>query len=54
MTGSMPSWSSTTMFVLAVSGSLKRWYDAGLVKIKSPRSGEDYVAAFASGECQMT
>ena len=42
-----------TLFVKYV-GDLKRWYDAGLLKIKSPQSGEDYVAAFASGECQMT
>jgi sn-glycerol 3-phosphate transport system substrate-binding protein len=33
---------------------LKRWYDDGLAKIKSEKSGEDYVAAFASGHCQMT
>jgi sn-glycerol 3-phosphate transport system substrate-binding protein len=33
---------------------LKSWYDQGLAKIKSPKTGEDYVAAFASGHCQMT
>jgi sn-glycerol 3-phosphate transport system substrate-binding protein len=33
---------------------LKRWYDEGLAKIKSPNTGEDYVAAFAAGHCQMT
>lgn len=33
---------------------LKSWYDQGLAKIKSPNTGEDYVAAFAAGHCQMT
>jgi len=42
-----------TKFVKFIS-DLKRWYDDGLAKVKSPNSGEDYVAAFASGHCQMT
>src|SRR5581483_2766042 len=42
-----------TKFVKFVT-DLKRWYDDGLAKIKSPNTGEDYVAAFASGHCQMT
>jgi sn-glycerol 3-phosphate transport system substrate-binding protein len=42
-----------TKFVKFIT-DLKRWYDSGLAKIKSPNSGEDYVAAFASGHCQMT
>jgi len=33
---------------------LKSWYDAGLVKLKSQKAGEDYVTAFAAGHCQMT
>jgi sn-glycerol 3-phosphate transport system substrate-binding protein len=33
---------------------LKKWYDAGLIKIKSAEAGEDYVTAFADGHCQMT
>src|SRR3954454_7225618 len=37
-----------------VGQDLKRWYDDGLAKIKSPNTGEDYVAAFAGGHCQMT
>ena len=42
-----------TKFVKFVT-DLKRWYDDGLAKIKSPNTGEDYVAAFAGGHCQMT
>jgi sn-glycerol 3-phosphate transport system substrate-binding protein len=42
-----------TKFVKFVT-DLKGWYDQGLAKIKSPNTGEDYVAAFASGHCQMT
>jgi len=42
-----------TKFVKFAS-DLKRWYDEGLAKIKSPNTGEDYVAAFAAGHCQMT
>jgi sn-glycerol 3-phosphate transport system substrate-binding protein len=42
-----------TKFVKFIT-DLKRWYDDGLAKIKSPNTGEDYVAAFASGHCQMT
>src|SRR5436190_15635990 len=42
-----------TRFVKFIT-DLKRWYDDGLVKIKSPNTGEDYVAAFAAGHCQMT
>src|SRR4030095_1075338 len=42
-----------TDFVKFVT-DLKSWYDEGLAKIKSPNTGEDYVAAFASGHCQMT
>jgi sn-glycerol 3-phosphate transport system substrate-binding protein len=33
---------------------LKKWYDDGLVKLKSKLAGEDYVTAFATGKCQMT
>src|SRR5215475_7058466 len=44
---------NTTKFVKFLT-DLKSWYDAGLAKIKSPNTGEDYVAAFASGHCQMT
>src|SRR6185437_6746683 len=33
---------------------LKDWYDQGLVKIKDAKAGESYVAAFATGHCQMT
>ena len=42
-----------TKFVKFVT-DLKGWYDQGLAKIKSKNTGEDYVAAFASGHCQMT
>ena len=42
-----------TKFVKFI-GDLKDWYDQGLAKIKSPNTGEDYVAAFAAGHCQMT
>ncbi len=42
-----------TKFVKFVT-DLKSWYDQGLAKIKSPNTGEDYVAAFAAGHCQMT
>jgi sn-glycerol 3-phosphate transport system substrate-binding protein len=42
-----------TDFVKFVT-DLKGWYDEGLAKIKSPDTGEDYVAAFAAGHCQMT
>ena len=42
-----------TKFVKFIT-DLKRWYDDGLAKIKSPNTGEDYVAAFAGGHCQMT
>jgi sn-glycerol 3-phosphate transport system substrate-binding protein len=42
-----------TKFVKFIT-DLKNWYDQGLAKIKSPNTGEDYVAAFASGHCQMT
>lgn len=42
-----------TKFVKYIT-DLKSWYDDGLVKLKSARSGEDYVQAFASGECAMT
>jgi sn-glycerol 3-phosphate transport system substrate-binding protein len=42
-----------TKFVKFVT-DLKNWYDQGLAKIKSPNTGEDYVAAFAAGHCQMT
>jgi sn-glycerol 3-phosphate transport system substrate-binding protein len=42
-----------TKFVKFVT-DLKGWYDQGLAKIKSPNTGEDYVAAFAAGHCQMT
>lgn len=42
-----------TKFVQYVS-DLKRWYDAGLIKLKSKKAGEDYVTAFATGKCQMT
>ena len=42
-----------TKFVKFVT-DLKSWYDEGLAKIKSPNTGEDYVAAFAAGHCQMT
>jgi sn-glycerol 3-phosphate transport system substrate-binding protein len=33
---------------------LKKWYDEGLVKLKSKQAGEDYITAFAHGKCQMT
>jgi sn-glycerol 3-phosphate transport system substrate-binding protein len=42
-----------TKFVQYVE-DLKRWYDTGLVKLKSEKAGEDYVTAFATGKCQMT
>jgi len=42
-----------TKFVQYVT-DLKRWYDAGLIKLKSEKAGEDYVTAFAAGKCQMT
>ena len=42
-----------TKFVQFVT-DLKSWYDQSLAKIKSPNTGEDYVAAFAAGHCQMT
>ena len=42
-----------TSFVKFVT-DLKKWYDEGLLKLKSEQSGEDYVAAFADGHCQMT
>jgi sn-glycerol 3-phosphate transport system substrate-binding protein len=42
-----------TKFVTYVS-DLKRWYDQGLIKLKSQTAGEDYVTAFATGKCQMT
>jgi sn-glycerol 3-phosphate transport system substrate-binding protein len=42
-----------TKFVQYVE-DLKRWYDQGLVRLKSEKAGEDYVTAFATGKCQMT
>lgn len=42
-----------TKFVQYVT-DLKRWYDAGLIRLKSEKAGEDYVTAFATGKCQMT
>jgi sn-glycerol 3-phosphate transport system substrate-binding protein len=33
---------------------LKKWYDDGLIKLKSKLAGEDYITAFATGHCQMT
>lgn len=42
-----------TKFVQYVT-DLKSWYDQGLVKIKSEKTGEGFVQAFAAGECQMT
>lgn len=41
-----------TKFVQYV-GDLKKWYDAGLIKIKSKDLGQDMVQAFASGTCQL-
>ncbi len=41
-----------TKFVQYV-GDLKKWYDEGLVKIKSKELGQDMVQAFAAGDCQM-
>ena len=42
-----------TKFVQMVT-DLKNWYDQGLVQIKDAKQGESYVAAFATGHCQMT
>jgi sn-glycerol 3-phosphate transport system substrate-binding protein len=42
-----------TRFVQYIS-DLKGWYDQGLAQIKSKHNGEDYIAAFATGHCQMT
>jgi sn-glycerol 3-phosphate transport system substrate-binding protein len=41
-----------TKFVQYVT-DLKKWYDDGLVKIKSKDLGQDMVQAFASGDCQL-
>ena len=41
-----------TKFVQYVT-DLKKWYDAGLIKIKSKDLGQDMVQAFASGNCQV-
>ena len=41
-----------TKFVQYVT-DLKKWYDAGLIKIKSKELGQDMVQAFASGDCQV-
>ncbi|TBW41200.1 extracellular solute-binding protein [Siculibacillus lacustris] len=41
-----------TKFVKYVT-DLKKWYDAGLVKIKAKEQGQDMVQAFAGGDCQM-
>ncbi|MGB3833528.1 MAG: extracellular solute-binding protein [Mesorhizobium sp.] len=35
------------------AGDLKKWYDEGLIKIKSKELGQDMVQAFAAGDCQM-
>lgn len=40
-----------TLFKRFIS-DLKRWYDEGLVKIKSKESGQEMVPAFAAGDCQ--
>ena len=39
-----------TKFVQFVT-DMKGWYDQGMLKLKSKNTGEDYVAAFASGMC---
>jgi sn-glycerol 3-phosphate transport system substrate-binding protein len=41
-----------TKFVQYVT-DLKKWYDAGYIKIKSKDLGQSMVQAFASGDCQM-
>src|SRR5581483_8804033 len=41
-----------TLFVKYMT-DLKSWYDQGLAVIKDPNAGEDMVAAFAAGDCQM-
>ncbi|TIU17297.1 MAG: glycerol 3-phosphate ABC transporter, partial [Mesorhizobium sp.] len=41
-----------TKFVQYVT-DLKKWYDAGLIKIKSKDLGQDMVQAFATGTCQV-
>jgi len=41
-----------TKFVKYVT-DLKSWYDQGLAVIKDEQAGQDMVAAFASGDCQM-
>ncbi|MFT0892560.1 extracellular solute-binding protein [Pseudochelatococcus sp. G4_1912] len=42
-----------TLFARFV-GDLKRWYDEGLLRIKSKETGQDMASAFTSGECQAT
>jgi sn-glycerol 3-phosphate transport system substrate-binding protein len=42
-----------TKFVQYVT-DLKKWYDQGLIKLKSQKAGEDYITAFGTGKCQMT
>src|SRR5262249_22811683 len=42
-----------TRFVKFIT-DLKRWYDEGLAKIKSDKTGKNYVTTFAAGHCQMT
>jgi len=41
-----------TRFVQYVT-DLKKWYDEGLIKIKSKDLGQDMVQAFATGTCQV-
>jgi len=41
-----------TKFVQYVT-DLKKWYDAGLIKIKSKDLGQDMVQSFATGTCQV-
>ena len=42
-----------TLFVKYAT-DLKKWYDDGLLVLKSPKAGQGYVQAFAAGDCAFT
>lgn len=42
-----------TLFVKYVT-DMKKWYDDGLLSLKSAKGGQSYVQAFAAGQCAIT